>query len=61
MIKINVKSGDQVKKGDSLLIVEAMKMENSLKSPRDGVVKTVETKVGDNVEELKPLIILEKK
>ena len=34
-----VKEGDTVNKGDGLLVLEAMKMENALKSPRDGIIK----------------------
>ena len=53
-LKINV--GDQVKKGDTLLILEAMKMENILKSPGDGVVKGVNVKKGDSVEKNQVLV-----
>jgi biotin carboxyl carrier protein len=45
-----VKAGDEVKTGDALLILEAMKMENILKSPGDGTVKNVRVKKGDSVE-----------
>ena len=46
-IKVNV--GDRVKKGDVLLTVEAMKMENEIHSPIDGTVSEIFVKVGDNV------------
>jgi biotin carboxyl carrier protein len=39
-----------VKAGDPLLILEAMKMENILKSPGEGVIKLVKVKKGENVE-----------
>jgi len=39
-IKVNI--GDSVKKGDTLLILEAMKMENAIKSPIDAVIKSIE-------------------
>ena len=47
VLSIEVKEGDEVKKGDPLLVLEAMKMENVLKAPADVVVKniTVETKM----------------
>jgi biotin carboxyl carrier protein len=50
IIDLKVKVGDKVKTGDSLLILEAMKMENILKSPGDGMVKNVTVKKGDSVE-----------
>ncbi|HSI90789.1 MAG TPA: biotin/lipoyl-containing protein [Adhaeribacter sp.] len=50
VLEIKVKPGDEVKKGDQILILEAMKMENILKSPGDGVVKAIKVNVKDNVE-----------
>ena len=50
VLDIKVKPGDEVKKGDQILILEAMKMENILKSPGDGVVKAIRVNVKDNVE-----------
>ena len=50
VVKVLVKEGDQVKKGDALLILEAMKMENQVKSPGEGVVKSVKVKAGQAVE-----------
>jgi biotin carboxyl carrier protein len=41
VLRIIAKEGDAVKKGDALLILEAMKMENIIKSPMDGVVKKI--------------------
>jgi propionyl-CoA carboxylase alpha chain len=46
---INVAEGQEVKAGDSLAIVEAMKMENILKAERDGKVKKVAAKPGDSL------------
>ena len=45
-----VKKGDKVKAGDTLIIIEAMKMEHSLLAPRDGVVAEVLAQEGDQVE-----------
>lgn len=39
ILKVNVKEGDSVKAGDSVVILEAMKMENDITAPKDGVVK----------------------
>lgn len=50
VLNILVKQGDEVKKGDSLLILEAMKMENIIKSPTDGLVQRIEVKQGDKIE-----------
>jgi 3-methylcrotonyl-CoA carboxylase alpha subunit len=49
VIKINVGKGDEVKRGQTLIIVEAMKMENYIVAPHDGVVEVVNVKVGDMV------------
>jgi biotin carboxyl carrier protein len=56
IIDLKVKSGDVVKAGDSLLILEAMKMENIIKSPGEGVVKSVKIKKGESVEKNQVLI-----
>ena len=50
VIRIQVKEGDHVKKGTTLLIIEAMKMENLIISPRDAVVKAINISVNDRVE-----------
>ena len=49
VVKINVKVGDAVKKGDVLCVLEAMKMENDIMAPADGVVASVETSQGASV------------
>jgi propionyl-CoA carboxylase alpha chain len=46
---VNVSEGQEVKAGDNLAIVEAMKMENILKAERDGKVKKVAAKPGDSL------------
>lgn len=46
---IKLKSGDKVKKGDIVIIMEAMKMEYSLKSPRETEISEIKCKVGDQV------------
>jgi biotin carboxyl carrier protein len=50
VLKVFVEDGMEIKKGDSLFILEAMKMENIIKSPVDTVVKTIKIKPGDKVE-----------
>jgi biotin carboxyl carrier protein len=44
--KINVKEGDEVKEGELLLILEAMKMKNRILSPMDGTIKKINVKTG---------------
>ena len=46
---IHVKVGEEVKAGDALAVVEAMKMENVLRAERDGAVKKVNAKAGDSL------------
>jgi 3-methylcrotonyl-CoA carboxylase alpha subunit len=53
---VAVKAGDQVKKGQTLVVVEAMKMEHVIKSPKDGKIKRVVYKIGEIVEQNKRLI-----
>ncbi|KAJ3411180.1 Methylcrotonoyl-CoA carboxylase subunit alpha, mitochondrial [Chytridiales sp. JEL 0842] len=53
---VNVKAGDTVKKNQTLLVLEAMKMEHVIKSPKDGVIKKVYYRVGDIVGEGKNLV-----
>ena len=54
-----VQPGDKVKKGQTLLIVEAMKTMNPIQSPRDGVVKEVLVGDAQPVEFGEPLVLLE--
>jgi propionyl-CoA carboxylase alpha chain len=49
VISIAVAEGQDVKSGDTLAVVEAMKMENVLRAERDGVVKTIKAKPGDSL------------
>lgn len=49
VIAVKVEAGQAVTRGQELLVVEAMKMENAIRAPRDGRVKSVSAKVGDAV------------
>lgn len=59
--EVFVKEGDEVKEGDILLILEAMKMKNQIQAPFDGIVTAINVKVGAKVAknhillEVKPL------
>lgn len=59
VLKILVKEGDSVKKGDNLLVLEAMKMENMIKSPSDVVIRKISIKSGDKVEKNQVMILLD--
>ncbi len=59
VIKVEVEIGQQVRAGQGLVIVEAMKMENELKAPADGVVARIEVEPGRTVEKGATLIVLE--
>ena len=50
IMKVNVKPGASVKKGDVLVVLEAMKMENDVCAPADGTVASVEVAQGATVE-----------
>jgi acetyl-CoA/propionyl-CoA carboxylase biotin carboxyl carrier protein len=49
VVKLAVAAGDKVVEGDQVLVLEAMKMEQSISSPRDGVIKAVKVSVGETV------------
>lgn len=50
IFEMKVKVGDEVKKGDVLLILVAMKMENAIKAAGDGIVKSIKVNMGESVE-----------
>ncbi|MFT5752979.1 MAG: biotin carboxyl carrier protein [Flavobacterium sp.] len=59
ILEINVSVGQEVKENDPLLILEAMKMENSFLSPRDGIIKSISVEKGNAVEKGQLLIEFE--
>jgi acetyl/propionyl-CoA carboxylase alpha subunit len=59
VIDIPIQEGDEVEKGDVLVILESMKMQNELTAPRAGKVTRIQTTVNDNVERKQTLLILE--
>jgi len=58
VVALDVRPGDKVRKGQGLLVLEAMKMENEMRSPRDGTVRTVYVNKGDRVEHGRDLMII---
>ena len=57
--EINVKVGAKVKKGEKLMIYEAMKMKNVIAAPFDAIVESIEVKVGDKLPKGVVLVNLE--
>lgn len=58
VLKVLVAEGDVIKKGDGLLVLEAMKMENIIKAPADATIKAIKIKPSDKVEKNQILINL---
>lgn len=56
VIALEVSDGQAVKKGDLLVILESMKMQNELKSPRDGIVSRIRVQAGQSVEQRQILL-----
>lgn len=59
VVKLTAEEGQEVKKGDRILILEAMKMENDVKAPRDGTITKLSVATGDTVEGGRELAIIE--
>lgn len=59
ILEIKVKEGDTVKRGQTLLVLEAMKMENDIKADRDGKVTAIKVSKGESILEGTDLIIIE--
>jgi len=57
ILSVSVSEGQTVKKGDTLLVLEAMKMENVLKAPANATIKAVKVQKGDRVEKNTILIV----
>ncbi len=58
VVKLLVKEGDKVEEGQSLLILEAMKMQNEFKSPSAGIVVKLQVAEGGTVETAQPMVTL---
>lgn len=58
IVRVTVEEGQDVSKGDTVVILESMKMENELKSPRDGKVRHVNVAAGDSVEHNRVLVTI---
>lgn len=58
VVKVPVKVGKKVERGDVLVILESMKMQNELRAPRDGTVTQINVNEGDNVEKRDAMVVL---
>lgn len=58
ILDVAVKEGDSVKKGDKVVVLEAMKMENVIEATADGVVKEIKVKKSDSVLEGDVLVVI---
>ena len=58
ILKVNVKTGDTVKSGTVLVVLEAMKMENEIMAPKDGTVTQVLVSKGSTVDTGAPLVVI---
>lgn len=59
IVGLTVEAGQAIEQGDSMLTLEAMKMENVIKSPVDGTVATIHVKAGDSVDKNQLLVSFE--
>jgi len=59
IVSVDVKVGDQVKRGQGLLVLEAMKMQNEITAPTDGLVKAINVKPGQTVDNNAVLVEIE--
>ena len=58
ILEVSVKVGDAVKRGDKVMVLEAMKMENVIEATADGTVTAIKVDKGDSVLEGAPLVII---
>lgn len=58
IVEISVAEGQEVKEGQTIIILESMKMQNELKAPRDGVVQRISVTPGQSVEQKRVLMTI---
>ncbi len=59
VLHVMVENGQTIKKGDAIVVLEAMKMENILKSPADGIIRKIHVTMGDKVEKNQIMVNLD--
>lgn len=58
VVSVPVQEGQVIEAGDSVVILESMKMENELRAPREGTVERVNVQAGDSVEQNQVLVVI---
>lgn len=59
VVSIMVKAGDQIKKGDSVIVLESMKMQVAVKAHKDGQIRDTKVKIGDTVSRNDVVVVIE--
>jgi len=59
VVRILVQAGDSLSKGEGVIVVEAMKMQNEMRSPKDGIVKEIRVTEGATVNSGDVLVVIE--
>ena len=59
VVRVHAVAGESVEKGAGVIVVEAMKMQNEMKSPREGIVVSINVKAGDTVNAGDVLAVIE--
>ncbi len=59
VISVSISKGDSVKKGDNIVVLESMKMQVAIKSPREGVIKELKVKEGQSISRNDVVAVLE--
>ena len=59
IVKVNVGDKDEVKKGDVMLTIDSMKIENNIIAPRNARIEKVFVQSGEQIEVNKPLLLIE--
>jgi biotin carboxyl carrier protein len=59
VVRIDVSVGDEVSEGSALVVMEAMKMEHTLRAPHDGIVTRVSCSAGDQVDADAVLVVVD--
>jgi pyruvate carboxylase subunit B len=59
VVRVRVAAGDHVKRGQTLLVLEAMKMQNEIPAPEDGIVRSLSVREGESISGDRVIAVLE--